>query len=294
MKRLLACTLAAALTLTAGTNAFAADAGSKSDVKSGTEITVNGIYKETAEAEEVISVDVKWDAMKFVYALRSDGDWNPKTHAVEGASEDPGWLNQTRTIEVVNHSNVGVTASMSFKKNDAVTGTLTGSFTETNGDANDGVLTLANAAEGESLGNYDKAPKDSAEFGISGDAIAKDQTLGTITVSIAKNVSDAEIVESIEPTSTEGYSYDVSKGTDPDWSNLVLKVTYKDGHSTTVSGTDAGVTLTPESTAISPSVTTYQTYSYTASYEGKTCTFKIWVEDKSLGYLPTGAYTNLN
>ena len=145
-------------------------------------IEISGTYTPGAAADEIISVDIAWDAMDFTYTGASQGTWNPVTHTYEGATEG-GWSNNTPAITVTNHSNVAVNATLGFTAN--VTGVV-GTFTEASGTENDNVLELA-TAEGTEVAN---APTATANFGISGAAIDADKTLGTITVTIAKNVID--------------------------------------------------------------------------------------------------------
>ena len=145
-------------------------------------IEIVGTYTPGAAADEIISVDVAWDAMDFTYTGASQGTWNPATHAYEGATEG-SWSDNTPAITVTNHSNVAVNATLGFTAN--VTGVV-GTFTEASGTENDNILNLA-TAEGTTLEN---APTATANFGISGAAIDADKTLGTITVTIAKNVID--------------------------------------------------------------------------------------------------------
>ena len=144
-------------------------------------IEISGTYT-PGTADEIISVDVAWEAMDFTYTGASQGTWNPVTHTYEGATEG-GWSNNTPAITVTNHSNVAVNATLGFTAN--VTGVV-GTFTEASGTENDNILNLA-TAEGTTLEN---APTATANFGISGAAIDADKTLGTITVTIAKNVID--------------------------------------------------------------------------------------------------------
>ena len=141
-------------------------------------IEISGTYTPGAAADEIISVDIAWDAMDFTYTGASQGTWNPVTHTYEGATEG-GWSNNTPAITVTNHSNVAVNATLGFTAN--VTGVV-GTFTEASGTENDNILNLA-TAEGTEVAN---APTATANFGISGAAIDADKTLGTITVTIAK------------------------------------------------------------------------------------------------------------
>ena len=172
MKKLFAALLAGAMLASLSVTAFAAENTGATP----TEITVNGTYTPGAMADEKISVDIAWDAMNFTYTGASQGTWNPETHAYEGATEG-GWSNNTPAINVTNHSNVAVNATLDFTANvDGVVGT----FTEASGTANDNILNLA-TAEGTEVAN---APTATANFGISGAAIDADKTLGTITVTI--------------------------------------------------------------------------------------------------------------
>ena len=178
MKKLLSVILALVMALSLSVTAFAATNDGTQD----TEITVNGTYTPGTTADEIISADIAWDAMDFTYTGASQGTWNPVTHAYEGAIEG-GWSNNTPAITVTNHSNVAVNATLGFTAN--VTGVV-GTFTEASGTENDNILNLA-TAEGTEVAN---APTATANFGISGAAIDADKTLGTITVTIAKNVID--------------------------------------------------------------------------------------------------------
>ena len=145
-------------------------------------IEISGTYTPGAAADEIISVDVAWEAMDFTYTGPSQGTWNPVTHTYEGATKG-GWSNNTPAITVTNHSNVAVNATLGFTAN--VTGVV-GTFTEASGTENDNVIELA-TAEGTTVAT---APTATANFGISGAAIDADKALGTITVTIAKNVID--------------------------------------------------------------------------------------------------------
>ena len=145
-------------------------------------IEISGTYTPGAAADEIISADISWDAMDFTYTGASQGTWNPVTHTYDGATEG-SWSDNTPAITVTNHSNVAINATLDFTP--AVDGVV-GTFTEASGTANDNILNLA-TAEGTEVAN---APTATENFGISGAAIDADKTLGTITVTIAKNVID--------------------------------------------------------------------------------------------------------
>ena len=138
-------------------------------------IEISGTYT-PGTADEIISVDVAWEAMDFTYTGASQGTWNPATHAYEGATEG-SWSDNTPSITVTNHSNVAINATLDFTP--AVDGVV-GTFTEASGTENDKVLELATAVGTE----VENAPTATANFGISGAAIDADKNLGTITVTI--------------------------------------------------------------------------------------------------------------
>ena len=153
-------------------------------------IEISGTYTPGTAADEIISVDIAWEAMDFTYTAPSQGTWNPATHAYDGATAG-GWSDNTPAITVTNHSNVAVNATLGFTP--AVDGVI-GTFTEASGTENDHILNLA-TAEGTEVEN---APTATANFGISGAAIDADQQLGTITVAIAKAVETATVVTTFE------------------------------------------------------------------------------------------------
>ena len=159
-------------------------------------IEIVGTYTPGTAADEIISVDIVWDAMDFTYTAASQGTWNPATHAYDGATAG-GWSDNTPAITVTNHSNVAVNATLGFTAD--VAGVV-GTFTEASGTANDSVLELA-TAEGTEVAN---APTATANFGISGAAIDVDKTLGTITVTIAKAVEVATFEELQEAVNAGG------------------------------------------------------------------------------------------
>lgn len=170
MKKIFALILAVMMIATMSTTAFAA-----TNEGGDTTINIKGTFIGNGGAGDKISVDIAWEGMVFTYTEGAAGEWLPGEHKY--AEDDEGtWSTNKGTITVTNHSNTGVTATLSFAS--AVNG-VNGTFSKNS-------LTLASAANGESLGDVTKAPKDTVEFGISGAAITETKdTLGTITVKIA-------------------------------------------------------------------------------------------------------------
>ena len=157
--------------------------GKTNDGTGATDITITGVYQATPTAD-VISVDIVWDDMNFTYTGASKGEWNASTHQYDNPTEG-GWVAVSGTnpkITVTNHSNIPVKAGFAFA---ADIENLTGSFAKNS-------LVLA-TAEGT---DHDNAPKKETSFSVNGSGIDTDQTLGTITVTVAK--FDGELVSTAE------------------------------------------------------------------------------------------------
>lgn len=193
MKKLVTILLAAAMAATMSVSAFAADLTqnpSNADKTGDYTIGVNGKYAEGADAEEKISVDIAWDSMEFTYT-NGGYYYDASEHETKPNAEGGQWGDEKKSITITNHSNVAIDASFKFEAADGVTTTGTfyknGSAIETEAEQKlslaSGEKTAANAA------TY-VTPSDSISFGVSGAAISADTRLGTITVTIAKQVTN--------------------------------------------------------------------------------------------------------
>jgi len=191
MKKFLALAFAFALAISASVTAFAANTDTNDGTK-GTDITVNGTYQAAEAPEDVISVDIVWDAMDFTYTAPSKGTWNASTHEYENANEG-GWAATSGTdpkITVTNHSNLDVQAIFAF--NGTVNG-LNGSFTKT--------ALVLDSAEGTELSN---APTGETAFSVSGSAIDADKSLGTITVTVSTGTTISSVEELLDSAASGG------------------------------------------------------------------------------------------
>lgn len=126
----------------------------------------------------VYSVDITWGDMAFTYTAGSAGTWDPNTHSLTGGTGG-AWAPDTsdgNKITVTNHSNAGVTASLTYTAETAFSD-ITGSFSKTS-------LSLATAA-GTTVAN---APSDYTTLSFFG-ALASDTLtgtkIGTITVTLS-------------------------------------------------------------------------------------------------------------
>ena len=178
MKKLLISTLTIALALCLAVPALATEASITAN--NGTaSVTVNGTYNAGSTAQEVISVDVSWGSMSFAYNDTIEGTWNDETHNFDGAVV-ANWTCATdaNKITVTNHSNTDVEAQLTFAKADNTN--IVGSFTETVGNANDGVMMIYSAVGTQP----NAAPSADAYFNVNSGSITANGILGTITLKI--------------------------------------------------------------------------------------------------------------
>lgn len=134
-------------------------------------IGVYGNYVDSLDATKILSVDVAWTSMNFRYAAQQQGTWQPDSHTYEGATTEAGWVNDSATITVNNHSNMAVTASLSYTP---------GTVTTVTGDFGKKTMELETAEDTDK----DNPPTDSTTFTVDGRLSEGDTDLGTITVTV--------------------------------------------------------------------------------------------------------------
>ena len=182
MKKMIASVLALILCAAMSTTVFAAspiETEDGSDTKD-----VKGTYAAGTPGGTVYSVDVTWGAMEFTYTAASAGVWNPTTHTYDG-TQAGGWSCEAdaNKITVTNHSNVAVTAELSFADSGTGTG-ITGGFY----NASTGGWTVSSIPMFTAVGTqYTRAPWGEAYFQITGGSLTSGQenvTIGTITVEL--------------------------------------------------------------------------------------------------------------
>lgn len=196
MKKLISLILALVMVMGLATTAFADEVTSPTTLtkeKNSVEIPVTGEYISELKSDEIISVDVEWDAMDFTYAATQQGTWNPSTHAYNNATEDAAWVgNTTSDIKVTNHSNVDVTASFSFAA-EAGHSTVTGSF-KTSAEDDTAADSKSIALDAGIENKHDEADNETVTFEIGGtlaQGTAEGTQIGTITVSVEKTTTTA-------------------------------------------------------------------------------------------------------
>ena len=143
---------------------------------------VNATYQEGDPADTVYSVDITWGSMEFTYTGAGEGTWNPETHTFSGGAP-AGWSCETDAdkITITNHSNAAINATLAYAAKTGYT-TISGSFTETSGTANDNVISLASAV-GTTVSN---APSSFARLTLSGALTqgVSNQVIGSVTITL--------------------------------------------------------------------------------------------------------------
>ena len=193
MKKFITAILSLALAATMSFPAFAENTAAN-DGKAGTDITVNGTYKAGADAGEVISVDIAWEAMDFTYTAPSKGTWNPGTHEYENATAG-SWApsgDADPKITVTNHSNIPVKAGFNFTA--GVSG-LDGLFSKN--------TLFLDTAENTA---FENAPNGETTFSLAGEGINATQSVGTITVTVENGITEISTAEELLNTrNKDGY-----------------------------------------------------------------------------------------
>lgn len=147
---------------------------------------VYGYRGEANTTRDVISVDLSWGGMEFVYTA-GQTVWNPKTHEYEevlnaDGSSASGWSvkeGSSNHIAITNHSNVPVEAALTFTSAEGKN--IFGSF---------GNSSLYCPSAEETYNSPEKTPAAITEFNITRGEIDEETEgdLGTITITISKRV----------------------------------------------------------------------------------------------------------
>ena len=182
MKKIMSLALALVMLMSLSVTAFAADTSPKTvEAENGTaEIAVSATYKEdVTSASDTYNVVVTWSGMEFTYTVEGTQTWNAETHKYDVQMDETGtWSESTATVTVTNHSNVAVTATLSFAAVEAYN-TVTGKFDNGTIELPSAVDKATNAAE---LTGTAKLTLE----GTLASTVTESTNVGTITVTIAK------------------------------------------------------------------------------------------------------------
>ncbi len=165
MKKTLTFLLVIAMLAMVSVTAFAAT----NDGSAATGIDVNGEFVAADAPADKISVEIKWDEMKFTYT-EAQKVWNPATHQYDQG--DGTWSSEAKDITVSNHSNIGIKAAFTFNGNNGITGSF-----------DNAELTLSTAS-GKTLSD---TPSATSKFSVTGGKLTESGKLGTIEVIISKS-----------------------------------------------------------------------------------------------------------
>lgn len=110
MKKVMMMVLTLAMILSCAVPAFAVTLGNGEKQT----VDVKARYTENITSSTVYSVDVKWDAMEFTYAVSGSKVWNPSEHDYDVTTTSSGWSNNNNEITVTNHSNAKISAEFAF------------------------------------------------------------------------------------------------------------------------------------------------------------------------------------
>jgi hypothetical protein len=167
MKKLFVLVLALSLVACLAVSASAATIKDVDATDSATAtIKLNATVDGGASTKTVYAVDVEWadTAFTYTYVGGNTGEvltWNPETHQYEVLSgaetgATSGWTDSTATVNVTNHSNAVVTATLTVDEPADGTGNV--EFAVTSDDANGASKALRDASE-FAFQNYDGADK---------------------------------------------------------------------------------------------------------------------------------------
>lgn len=133
------------------------------------DISYYGTYTDTESTEKIISMDIKWESMQFVYAAKQQGTWEPGQHSYQASSDSAGWVKNSADITVINHSNVMMLANLSFEPSASIAGSFSGTSLE-----------LENAVGT----TWENAPSETVTFTVNGSMKESDgeKTLGKILI----------------------------------------------------------------------------------------------------------------
>jgi len=200
MKKIFALALALIMVLGLSTTALAVDYidGDTIDETSSTAFDMYGRYLGADDQISVISVDISYGAMEFVYTNDETATWDPATHTYTAFTTAAGsWnaQNGSNFLQITNHSNVNVWYKLEAKVAETVNAYVTGfDLVDVTDDENrvaysDGAMLIAGTVydEESQSGGYDEADYDKIEVMPLGTMDATQEhfdVIGDVTITI--------------------------------------------------------------------------------------------------------------
>ena len=178
MSKLLSGAFALALVACMGTTAFAAEI---TNVAPGSNTTTGDVYVTATEkvtADDTYSVTITIPDLTFTYSFGNEGEWNVNDLQYDSV-QAAGWAEDTKTIQLVNKSNVGVTVTGSYAAETDYS-EITGEFTSNS--------VALGEADTQGTSGAGEAQNGSIVFKIGGapDSELSNVKVGTVTLTVTK------------------------------------------------------------------------------------------------------------
>lgn len=202
MKKIIPLILVLALTLSMSSTVFASSITQSSSSQQG---DVNAIYTPGATNTTIISVDIAWNQMNFVYHGASEPTWDASSHQYVGETEEAGWDTSGASITITNHSNAILQAGISY--------TAETNFDTTFMTFSDDAPYIGSAHTSDTEGGI---PCSITILAIPGGTLPDSTTLktkiGTITVKVSDSIAADTALEALRTLyeTTAGRKYDAS------------------------------------------------------------------------------------
>jgi len=185
MKKAVSILLAAALILSLGIPAFAADVTENQGSASS---PVTGTYVPGTAGGTVFSVEIQWSGLSFTYNGESKQEWDPEKLEYTGVATPEGWAESNAAITVKNRSNTIITATPNYAKEEGYTAGMNFST--------DKLYVLSAEPTGDATTGEVKSGTISVKPTGTLPENTENKTIGTITVTIGEfedvTIDDAE------------------------------------------------------------------------------------------------------
>ena len=191
MKKSIALILILALLAAVGTTAFAAET---TETPEGNSQEVLASYEEGNRDKTVISVDISWDQMSFIYHGESAPAWNAEKHRYEDEVTEAGWAPGTGLITIRNNSNTILQAHVGYQQETAYE-TVKMCFTDEAPYIGSAYTDDRKDAEGNVCGTPCEVILKAIPTGILSEDTVDNTRIGTITITLSSEVDVYEMLD---------------------------------------------------------------------------------------------------